>query len=119
MIVPVRAFLAGFLIGGLVGAATALLLAPQSGEDTRKYIQDKSIEIKSSAAEMADETRVKIEAAAEQARQRVETAAEQARVKAEEAATEARARVDEIKKMSQETIQKAMPTKEEEETSKA
>ena len=40
------AFLAGFLIGGLVGAAVALLMAPQSGEETRKYIADKSIELK-------------------------------------------------------------------------
>ena len=33
------AFLAGFVIGGLVGAATALLLAPQSGEETRTIIR--------------------------------------------------------------------------------
>jgi gas vesicle protein len=31
----IGAFLAGFIIGGLVGAATALILAPQSGEETR------------------------------------------------------------------------------------
>ena len=30
------AFLAGFVVGGLVGAAVALILAPQSGEETRK-----------------------------------------------------------------------------------
>ena len=29
------AFLAGFVIGGLVGAATAIILTPQSGEETR------------------------------------------------------------------------------------
>jgi gas vesicle protein len=39
------AFVAGFLIGGLVGAATALLLAPQSGEETRAAIRDRSIEL--------------------------------------------------------------------------
>ena len=33
------AFLAGFVIGGLVGAATALILAPQSGEETRSKIK--------------------------------------------------------------------------------
>lgn len=36
------AFLAGFVIGGLVGAATALLLAPQSGEQTRTRIKETS-----------------------------------------------------------------------------
>ena len=40
------AFLAGFVIGGLVGAATALLLAPQSGEETCTVIRDKGIELK-------------------------------------------------------------------------
>ena len=37
------AFLAGFLVGGLIGAATALLMAPQSGEETRTLIQEKGI----------------------------------------------------------------------------
>ncbi len=32
------AFLAGFVIGGLIGAATAMILAPQSGRETRAQI---------------------------------------------------------------------------------
>lgn len=32
------AFLAGFVLGGLAGAAAALIMAPQSGEDTRAQI---------------------------------------------------------------------------------
>ena len=51
------AFLAGFVIGGLVGAATALLLAPQSGEETRVFIKDKSIELKDKAIETTEEAR--------------------------------------------------------------
>jgi len=39
------AFLAGFVIGGLVGAATAIILAPQSGEETRSQIMAKSDEM--------------------------------------------------------------------------
>ncbi len=39
------AFLAGFVIGGLVGAATAIILAPQSGAETRAQIAAKSQEI--------------------------------------------------------------------------
>lgn len=39
------AFLAGFVIGGLVGAATAIILAPQSGEETRAKISAKSEEL--------------------------------------------------------------------------
>ena len=44
------AFIAGVFIGGIIGAATTLLLAPQSGEETRTYIKDKSIELKDKAA---------------------------------------------------------------------
>lgn len=61
------AFLAGFIIGGLVGAAVALLTAPQSGEETRKYISDKSIELKNTAVEKAEQARSKAEAAAVEA----------------------------------------------------
>lgn len=42
-------FLAGFVIGALVGAATALILAPQSGEATRHKIASTSSELRSSA----------------------------------------------------------------------
>lgn len=44
------AFIVGVFIGGIIGAATTLLLAPQSGEETRTYIKDKSIELKDRAA---------------------------------------------------------------------
>lgn len=39
------AFLAGFVIGGLVGAAAALVLAPQSGRETRLQISGKGHEV--------------------------------------------------------------------------
>lgn len=38
------AFLAGFIIGGLVGAAVAVVLAPQSGEETRSKLAERSVE---------------------------------------------------------------------------
>jgi gas vesicle protein len=63
-------FLAGFVIGGLIGAGVALLLAPQSGEETRELIKDKSIELRDRAYETADETRAKAEQLAQQARDR-------------------------------------------------
>lgn len=77
-------FLSGLIIGGLVGAAAALLLAPQSGEETRTIIRDKSIELKDRAAETADEARARAEAAAADARARAEEVAQQARERAEE-----------------------------------
>jgi gas vesicle protein len=47
-------FLTGVLIGGMAGAITALLFAPQSGRDTRQQIQQK-------AAELRDQTTATVE----------------------------------------------------------
>ena len=47
-------FLIGFVVGGVAGAVAALLLAPQSGEETRTLIKDKSIELRDKAVQQAD-----------------------------------------------------------------
>jgi gas vesicle protein len=77
-------FLSGLIIGGLIGAAVALLMAPQSGEETRELIRDKSIELKDRAVETAEEARIKAEAAAAEARARADELAHEAKVKADE-----------------------------------
>jgi gas vesicle protein len=48
--------LVGMLIGGLAGAATMLLLAPQSGKDTRTQIQNKAIELRERTTEIVTDT---------------------------------------------------------------
>lgn len=78
------AFLAGFVIGGLVGAATALLLAPQSGEETRTVIRDKSIELKEKATETSAEARARAEAALKEAQARYDEITRQTKEKTEE-----------------------------------
>lgn len=45
------AFLVGFIVGGLTGAVAALLLAPQSGEETREVIKERAIELRDKASE--------------------------------------------------------------------
>lgn len=40
------AFLAGFLVGGLAGAAAALMMTPQSGEEIRLKLQERGGELK-------------------------------------------------------------------------
>lgn len=47
--------LAGLLVGGLAGAVTMLLLAPQSGENTRQQIMEKGIELRDQATGMAED----------------------------------------------------------------
>ena len=48
-------FFAGLLMGGLVGAGTMLLLAPQSGKKTRAQIQRKSIELRDQTTEAVED----------------------------------------------------------------
>jgi gas vesicle protein len=50
-------FLAGLLVGALVGAAAALLLAPQSGEQTRTLLYDKGVELGQKADDLGVEAR--------------------------------------------------------------
>jgi gas vesicle protein len=50
-----------FLLGAIAGAATALLWAPQSGEETRRLIADRAREGKEKAAEAAQRSREFIE----------------------------------------------------------
>ena len=73
------AFLVGFIVGGLSGAVVALLFAPQSGEETRAIIKDKSIELRDRAQVSAEEAIARAEAAAADARARADELARQLR----------------------------------------
>lgn len=85
-------FLVGFIVGGLTGAVVSLLFAPQSGEETRALIRDKSIEIRDRAADTAEEALARAEAAAAEARQRADELTKVARQRAEDLAAEMKAR---------------------------
>jgi gas vesicle protein len=86
------AFLVGFVVGGLTGAVVALLFAPQSGEETRALIKDKSIELRDKAQVTAEEALARAEQVAADARTRAEELAKEARTRAEELAREVRER---------------------------
>ncbi len=78
------AFLIGFIVGGLTGAVSALLLAPQSGEETRTFIKEKAVEISDKATETVEESYKKAEVAADEARKRFEELAQTTKQRAEE-----------------------------------
>ncbi len=55
----------GVLIGSLAGAATMLLLAPQSGKDTRIQIQKKGIELRDQTSKMIEDTMAQVRSSAD------------------------------------------------------
>ncbi|MFQ5550857.1 MAG: YtxH domain-containing protein [Gemmatimonadales bacterium] len=64
--------LGSFFVGLLAGAAAALLLAPQAGEDTRRKLRDKGLRIREAASETWDELQDNIGSKYDEARSRVE-----------------------------------------------
>lgn len=77
------AFLQGLLLGGLIGAAIGILKAPQSGDETRAIIRERS----------------------EQARDELEQAVLEARLRAQDIVNDAKARAEEIQEQSQKLVQ--------------
>ena len=94
----IGSFLTGFIIGGLVGAAVALIMAPQSGEETRAQIRQRSIEIRDQTATYGEDAQRRAEDAAAAARNRAEKLAAEARAKGEELAERGKGAVSEGRK---------------------
>jgi gas vesicle protein len=86
------AFLVGFVVGGLTGAVVALLFAPQSGEETRALIKDKSIELRDRATHTTEDLIARAEATASEYRARADELTKLAREKTTELANEVRER---------------------------
>lgn len=86
------AFLVGFIVGGLTGAVVSLLFAPQSGEETRALIKDKSIELRDKATVTAEQALAKAEAAAAEARARADELAHQLKARGESVVSEVKTR---------------------------
>jgi len=99
------AFLVGFMIGGLAGAVTALLLAPQSGEETRTLIKEKAIELRDKATDTLEDAYEKAEEAAAEAKSRAEELAKVARQRAEEIGRRGQVVLEEQKAKLVETLQ--------------
>ena len=72
-----RGFSAGtifmsFLLGGVVGAGLAILLAPQSGEETRERIKGLAEDVKEKASQYTEQIREKIASTIEEGKGLVE-----------------------------------------------
>lgn len=63
-------FFAGFIVGGALGALAGILLAPTSGEETRKLISEKSSEVKSKAEESIHDIKSRTETIVDEIQQK-------------------------------------------------
>ncbi|MEN2994279.1 MAG: YtxH domain-containing protein [Thermodesulfovibrio sp.] len=68
----VKALLLSFLLGGFVGAGLALLLAPQSGKDTRAKIKETAEDVKEKAESYIREAKEKIISTLDKAKETLE-----------------------------------------------
>lgn len=101
-------FVLGFLVGGLVGAATALLMAPQSGEETRTVIKEKAIELSDKATEKVDDAYARLEDTLAKAQVQIEELTQATKEKAEELQAKGQVLIEEqvskLKKTSSEIL---------------
>ncbi len=61
-----------FILGGLVGAGVALLIAPKSGEETRRRIRELADEVKDKAEGYVEQTKGKVMSSIEKGKSYVE-----------------------------------------------
>jgi gas vesicle protein len=59
-------FLSGLVVGGLIGAVTMLLMAPQPGEKTRAELQSGALELRDRTATTMKETMTQVKSKANQ-----------------------------------------------------
>lgn len=57
-----------FILGALLGAGAALLLAPRSGEETQREIRERAVHLRDQAEEKVREAQHQVEARLDQAR---------------------------------------------------
>jgi gas vesicle protein len=107
-------FMAGFVIGVLVGAAATILLAPQSGEETRSRIREKGVELGRRAEEIQIQARERADTIQSQARERADTIQSQAREKADEIQSQAKNAIDRGKTAAAEKRQELLSQLEQE-----
>lgn len=67
-------FLIGLTIGGALGGALALILAPRPGEEFREQLRERGIDIKERASQMAEQVKELSRQAVEEQRARFQQA---------------------------------------------
>ena len=99
-------FVIGVAIGSAIGAAAALLYAPQSGAETRQYLGDKADEVKVKGQEYAGAAREKCGEMVDTTKQKAAAMAETATTRMRETTDGVRARAGAVVDDAKETLDK-------------
>ena len=99
-------FVIGVAIGSAVGAAAALLYAPQSGAETRHFLGEKADEAKLRGMEYAGQAREKCNEMVDTTKQKAAALAEQATTKMRESTEGVRAKAEHVMDEAKETLDK-------------
>jgi gas vesicle protein len=91
------AFVLGFLAGGLAGAVVALLFAPQSGDETRRLIKEKAIDLQERASDTMEDALADAERATQEALRRAELVYNEAKARVEALANRSKIALDDTK----------------------
>jgi gas vesicle protein len=100
-------FVLGFWLGALTGAAAALLLAPEAGDETRRQLQMKSIELRNQVQTQAGQLAEQAKTQADVARTQAQQVAGQAKQQAQQAQVRGRVVLAEGVKKAQQAVESA------------
>jgi gas vesicle protein len=89
--------LTGFVVGGAIGAAAGLLMAPASGAETRRKIKDGVVEVQDKAMQAVEDTRGRVLEAVDEVQGK-------ARHLVSDTSNEAKYRASKLKKIGQKMV---------------
>lgn len=90
-------FLTGLVLGGALGAALAILLAPRPGQETRQDLRIRGIDLKERAVGLAEEVAGKGRVAVEEQRDRLQQAIAEGKEAAAKTTSELMSRYEKAK----------------------
>ncbi|MEX2143734.1 MAG: YtxH domain-containing protein [Anaerolineales bacterium] len=104
-------FLSGLLMGGIIGAAVALLMAPQSGEETRKLIRERSIELRDMGSDALEKAAAEARAKANELTKLAREQTAELRGRAEQLVNRGEAAVEDLRLRGEAAVEAAKTPK--------
>jgi gas vesicle protein len=95
----------GLLVGGAIGAVTALLFAPRSGEETRAEIRNKATEYRDRTVDAVNDTVSQAKSKAHELTERAKDKADELRHRGKEVADEQFERVSQAARTGRKKVQ--------------